>query len=151
MTTIRGDLVIRGRAKDTIVLLGGENIEPMPIEEHLQESKYIDRAVVVGQDQKVLGALIVLNEEMLTEHAASAGIQGDLEALSNNQQIRSLIQSEVSARVSSATGFKPFERVSRIHMLHLPFEVGRGLSHKQEVKRTVVAQLYAEPIARLFT
>ena len=149
VTTIRGDLVIRGRAKDTIVLLGGENIEPMPIEEHLQESKYIDRAVVVGQDQKVLGALIVLNEEMLTEHAASAGIQGDLEALSNNQQIRSLIQSEVSARVNS--GFKPFERISRIHMLHLPFEVGRELSHKQEVKRTAVANLYAEPIARLFT
>ena len=150
MTTIGGDLIIRGRAKDTIVLMGGENVEPMPIEERMQESKYVDRAVVVGQDQRSLAALVVLNEESVTEHAAAAGIKGDLQALSEHPQIRTLIQSEVSARVSAANGFKPFERLSRIHLLHRPFEVGRELSHKQDVKRTAVAELYAEQIARLF-
>ena len=150
MTTIGGELIIRGRAKDTIVLMGGENVEPMPIEERMQESKYVDRAVVVGQDQRSLAALVVLNEESVTEHAAAAGIKGDLQALSEHPQIRTLIQSEVSARVSAANGFKPFERLSRIHLLHRPFEVGRELSHKQDVKRTAVADLYAEQIARLF-
>ena len=150
MTTIGGELIIRGRAKDTIVLMGGENVEPMPIEERMQESKYVDRAVVVGQDQRSLAALVVLNEESVTEHAAAARIKGDLQALSEHPQIRTLIQSEVSARVSAANGFKPFERLSRIHLLHRPFEVGRELSHKQDVKRTAVADLYAEQIARLF-
>ena len=56
----------------------------------------------------------------------------------------------MGARVSAANGFKPFERISRTHLLHRPFEVGRELSHKQEVKRAAVAELYAEQIARLF-
>ena len=150
MTTVDGDLIIRGRAKDTIVLMGGENVEPAPIEERMQESKYIDRAVVIGQDQRSLAALVVLNEEAVTEHAAGAGIEGDLQALAEHPQIRKLLQSEVGARVSAANGFKPFERVSRIHLLHRPFEVGRELSHKQEVKRAAVAELYAGQIARLF-
>ena len=52
-----------GRVKDTIVLSGGENIEPVPIENAMKESEYIDTAVVVGQDEKYLGALIVINEK----------------------------------------------------------------------------------------
>ena len=150
MTTIAGDLIIRGRAKDTIVLLGGENVEPLPIEERIQESKYVDRAVVVGQDQKALAALVVLNEEAVTEHASAAGIEGDLQALSGHAEIRKLIDAEVAERVNAANGFKPFELISRTHLLHRPFEVGRELSHKQEVKRAVLAELYAEPIAALF-
>lgn len=150
MTTIGGDLIIRGRAKDTIVLLGGENVEPLPIEERMQESRYVDRAVVVGQDQRFLGALIVLNEEAVAEHAAAAGIDGDPPALVEDPRIRALIRAEVTARVNGANGFKPFERVSRVQLLHRPFEVGRELSHKQEVKRAAVAELYAEQIARLF-
>ncbi|HWP68874.1 MAG TPA: AMP-binding protein, partial [Rectinemataceae bacterium] len=43
-----GEFIIVGRAKDTIVLMGGENVEPEPIEEKLKESAYIDHAVVLG-------------------------------------------------------------------------------------------------------
>ena len=39
--------MLRGRAKDTIVQLGGENVEPLPIEMKIQESRYIQTAVVV--------------------------------------------------------------------------------------------------------
>ena len=56
-----GDFSLVGRAKDTIVLSGGENIEPLPIEEALRSSQYIESAVVVGQDRKSLGALIVID------------------------------------------------------------------------------------------
>jgi long-chain acyl-CoA synthetase len=58
-----GDIVITGRAKDTIVLSNGENIEPEPIEQHLiaKSSSLIDQAVVVGQDQRYLSALLVLS------------------------------------------------------------------------------------------
>ncbi|MFO8063698.1 MAG: AMP-dependent synthetase/ligase [Spirochaetota bacterium] len=67
MLTHRGELKITGRAKDTIVLRGGENIEPQPIEQKLRESELIDQAVVLGQDQKFLGALIVPNAEALRQ------------------------------------------------------------------------------------
>lgn len=52
-------LKIVGRIKDTIVLRGGENVEPLPLEDKLKESKYINMVIIVGQDKPRLGALIV--------------------------------------------------------------------------------------------
>src|SRR5690606_29624821 len=51
-----GDLEITGRAKDTIVLRGGENVEPEPIENALRLSDLIDPVIVVGQDENQRGA-----------------------------------------------------------------------------------------------
>jgi long-chain acyl-CoA synthetase len=61
------DLVLTGRAKDTIVLTNGENIEPQPIEDACVRSIYIDQIMLVGQDQRALGALIVPNFETLQQ------------------------------------------------------------------------------------
>lgn len=57
--THTGELKFAGRAKDTIVLSGGENLEPAPIEAKLTESEFISQVIVVGQDKKNLGVLIV--------------------------------------------------------------------------------------------
>ncbi|HEY9844788.1 MAG TPA: AMP-binding protein, partial [Candidatus Caenarcaniphilales bacterium] len=67
--TPQQDLVITGREKDTIVLSNGENIEPQPIEDACLRSPYIDQIVLVGQDQRSLGALIVPNLQALQQWA----------------------------------------------------------------------------------
>ena len=72
--TFRGQLMIKGRKKDTIVLKNGENVEPFPIEAKLIESKYIQKAVVVGQDENNLGALVVPNIDPLKASAIAANI-----------------------------------------------------------------------------
>ena len=56
MLTVDGEIVLRGRKKDTIVLRGGENVEPLPIEMKINESQYVSQSVVVGQDERYLGA-----------------------------------------------------------------------------------------------
>ena len=58
---VTGCLFLTGRAKDTIVLMNGENVEPEPLEEVLAESALISQAMVVGQDEKALAALVVLD------------------------------------------------------------------------------------------
>lgn len=69
LLTDQGDLVLTGRAKDTIVLSNGENIEPQPIEDACARSPYIDQIMLVGQDQRSLGALIVPNLDALQQWA----------------------------------------------------------------------------------
>jgi len=64
-----GSLVLTGRAKDTIVLSSGENIEPSPLEEALLELPLVEQVMVVGQDRKQLGALLVPRQEALVEWA----------------------------------------------------------------------------------
>jgi len=151
MLTHRGELKITGRAKDTIVLLGGENIEPLPIEQKLTESEYIDTAVVVGQDQKYLAALIVPNTAAVEAFAEENHIPFNaMSDLLDSEDVRELIDSEINTYVSGRTGFRAFERVYRFAVLHEAFQVGDELSAKQEIKRHVIAKKYAGQIKTLF-
>lgn len=151
MLSHRGELKITGRAKDTIVLLGGENIEPLPIEQKLQESDYIERAVVVGQDQKYLAALICPNEEAIVAYADENHVPYmDATDLVETEAIKELIDGEIGTLVNSRTGFKGFELIYRSILIPNDFEVGRELSAKQEIKRHVISERYAAAIRDLF-
>jgi long-chain acyl-CoA synthetase len=146
-----GELRITGRAKDTIVLRGGENAEPVPIENILRESPYILHCMVVGQDQKYLAALVVPRQEAVMAFAEENNIPiVDYELLLQQPEINELISAEISDRVNLKTGFKPFERIFKFVLLTKPFEPGRELSGKQELLRHKIMVLYAREIHRLF-
>ena len=149
--TLRGELKITGRAKDTIVLLGGENIEPLPIEQKITESEYIDTAVVVGQDQKYLAALIIPNTDAVERFADENHIPYNQPSdLLDSDDVRELMDGEINSLVNGRTGFRVFERVYRFAILKTAFEIGEELSAKQEIKRHVIADKYSEEIASLF-
>lgn len=147
--TENGDIVIVGRAKDTIVLLGGENIEPEPIEDKLKESPLIDHAVVLGQDKKQLEALIVVNEEKLKEIAKELKIKLDDivnegNAIIKEKRIQNYIKEEVKKLINPKNGFKPFEQISKIIPINKKFEVGKELTQTLKVKRNYVMEKYKE-------
>lgn len=147
----RGDFSIVGRAKDTIVLAGGENIEPVPIENRLKESEYIDTAVVLGQDKKFLGVLVVINEKNCERYLKDNRIPYvNRENLSEMEEIKALISREIQDKVSTRNGFKSFEQINRFALLDKPFEVGKELSAKQEFKRHAINEIYKEEIAKIF-
>ncbi|TFH04491.1 MAG: hypothetical protein E4H09_03545 [Spirochaetales bacterium] len=151
MLTHRGELKITGRAKDTIVLLGGENIEPLPIEQKITESDYIDTAVAVGQDRRNLGALVVPNKEAIEKYADENHVPyATYTDLVEDPAIAELIRHEISDRVSAKNGFRGFERIGKVAILEKPFEVGQELSAKQEIKRHVIAKTYKKQIDALF-
>ncbi len=151
MLTYDNHLKIVGRAKDTIVLMGGENIEPNPIEEKIQESPYIMQSMVVGQDQKFLGALIVPDPENLKIYCEEHHLVFATEdAMLESQEIKDLINHEIHDLVSHRNHFRDFERISRFAILHKPFEVGDELSQKQEIKRFVITEKYSREINGLF-
>ncbi|MBP7096521.1 MAG: AMP-binding protein [Spirochaetia bacterium] len=151
MLTRDGCLRITGRAKDTIVLLGGENIEPLPIEQKLCESDFIQQAMVLGQDKRFLTALIVPNQDAVMAWAKENELPIlDYETLLKQPEVQELVDGEVQGLVSAKNGFKAFERIFRFKLLATPFEVGKELSAKQEVKRHAVNEIYAAEIKALF-
>ena len=152
MLTIHDEIVIKGRKKDTIVLRGGENIEPLPIEMKLSESRYIKTSVIVGQDQRYLAALILVDEEEIKNYAAENGIHYDTyENLLASQEIQTLYDTEINSLISSKNGFKMFERVNKFTLIQKPFEVGVELSAKQEIMRFRISEIYAKEIKAMFT
>jgi long-chain acyl-CoA synthetase len=149
--TIHDEIQICGRIKDTIVLRGGENLEPVPIETKLQESRYIKTAVVVGQDKRSLGALILVDVEELKTYAEENGIPYEtLDQLIASDSVHRLYESEIGGLISSHNGFKLFERINKFCLLTKNFETGVELSAKQEIMRFRINQIYQKEIASLF-
>lgn len=147
----RGDFAIVGRVKDTIVLSGGENIEPVPIENALKSSEYIENVVVVGQDRRYLGALIVIDTKNVERFLKDSQVPYINKAeLTELDEVKHLIDGEVQRLVSRSAGFKPYEQVPRFALLSKPFQVGRELSAKQEVKRAEIQKLYKDEIESIF-
>ena len=141
-------LSIRGRAKDTIVLLGGENVEPVPIENKLLEDAQINQVIVVGQDKKTLTALIWPNLDKVKEIASiSADPKSDL---NKNKELVDHFNRIVKKQVSSENGFKGFERVSDFRFLPKPMEVGDEITNLFKMKRNVIADKYAKLIDSMY-
>ncbi len=146
-----GELKILGRVKDTIVLRGGENVEPLPLEIKLEESIYIQTAVVVGQDQRNLGALILPSKEELESWANANNLSYEsFEDLLRMEETYKFIDSIVREIISGKNGFRAFERIPRFALLSKPFEVGAELSAKQELMRYKITEIYAKELKSVF-
>ncbi len=149
--THTGEFKILGRSKETIVLRGGENVEPVPIEDKLNQSDYISQVMVVGQDQKFLGALIVPDIEVIENLAIEKGISYlEKEELFSNPFIEELMNNEIKSLVNAKTGFKAFERIFRFKLLPKEFEVGVEMTHSLKLRRNVITKIYKNEIRDLF-
>ncbi|MCQ2575662.1 MAG: long-chain fatty acid--CoA ligase [Treponema sp.] len=145
------ELNITGRAKDTIVLLGGENIEPVLIEQTLCSSEFIESAMVVGQDRKYLASLIVPCKAVIIKYAEEHGISfSSYESLLKMESIHNLIMSCVNKLVSLEKGFRICEKICKISLIAKSFEVGKELSAKQEMMRFKILKEYDTEIEKMY-
>lgn len=148
-----GDIVLVGRVKDTIVLSGGENVEPEKIEDKLKESSLIAHAVVIGQDKKNLAAILAIDEEELKNLANTYQIPISeimQDELISHPTIIQAIKKEVNKLISKESGFKPFEKISTIIPIKNTFEIGKELTQSLKIKRKYVEDKYHQLINRIF-
>ena len=142
-----GDLRFAGRAKDTIVLRGGENVEPEPLELAIEASPLVAQVVVVGQDQKYLGALVVPDAERLAEE-----IGGDPFDSAHAVRARERIDEEVRVRLDERRGHKPYERVHCAHLVREPFTIEAGtLTPTLKKRRPRIFEMHRDAIDRMFS
>ncbi|BBD68731.1 AMP-dependent synthetase and ligase [Nostoc commune NIES-4072] len=160
--TPQDDLVLTGRAKDTIVLTNGENIEPQPIEDVCLRSPYIDQIMLVGQDQRSLGALIVPNVEALEKWAASQNLTLDTpndpvtssptqKIDFESRMIQDLFRQELNREVQNRPGYRPDDRIGTFRLILEPFSIENGLmTQTLKVRRHVVTERYRDIIDGMF-
>lgn len=148
--TASGALAIRGRAKDTIVLRSGENLEPVPIETLLAQHPLIEQAVVVGQDQKNLGVLIWPDYDRLIDagyQVSEFDLKNDLNTYAELVTIFKEICHEL---INEQNGFKSYERISHVRFLPDKLRVGDELTALMKIKRNVVHNKHAGLIEGMF-
>jgi long-chain acyl-CoA synthetase len=159
------DLVLTGRAKDTIVLTNGENIEPQPIEDACLRSPYIEQIMLVGQDQRSLGALIVPNLDALQQWAAAENVTLNLPNSDTNEdsesfrtgidlkskEVQNLFRQELNREVKNRPGYRPDDRIGQFALILEPFSIENGMmTQTLKIRRPVVTQRYRDIINGMF-
>lgn len=149
--TLTGELVITGRAKEIIVLASGENVDPTNIEATLSMFPFVQDAVLVGQDKKGLGALIVPDLEKLREfvHEKYNQVLGETEGALRDKQLLDRLREEMNKLLNPKKGFKPYEKLQNIHFLDKEFTLGEELTNSFKKKRHVIEKKYKDIINRL--
>ncbi len=147
MVTFNDCLKILGRSKDTIVLLNGENVEPIPLESRLVHSPLVDHCMVVGQDQKHLGALIVPRPDGFRAAGLPAA---NLQEIADNPAAKTLMETEIRRLINSENGFKSFERIADFRFITKTFEAGTELTSTYKLKRHIVTEQYTSLIEAMY-
>jgi len=150
MMTLTGELRITGRMKDIIVLANGENIDPTKIESAITMLPFVKDAVLVGQDQKSLGALIIPDFEKLKEHMSKK--VGDMmhDADVNSKHIIDIVKKDINKLLSHKQGFKSHEKLTNLSFLDKDFKLGEELTNTLKKRRHIIEKKYKEIINSLF-
>ncbi|MEX2396664.1 MAG: long-chain fatty acid--CoA ligase, partial [Balneolales bacterium] len=148
MMTFNNCLKILGRSKSTIVLSNGENLEPEPLELRLSQSHLIDHCMIIGQDKKFIGALIVPNIDGLREK----GVKSDsLSELVKNKEAHRLINDDIREKISTNNGFRNYEHIRDFRLLANQFEIGVELTDLHKMKRHVITDKYQDVIHEIYS
>ncbi|WP_251059524.1 MULTISPECIES: long-chain fatty acid--CoA ligase [unclassified Streptomyces] len=142
-----GFLRITGRKKELIITSAGKNITPTEVEFALQASRYVSRAVLIGDHRPHPVALITLDAEEVAAWAVRESLDPG-ESLAGHPSVRALIEEAVAA--ANATVSRP-ARVRAFHLLDEDFSVEAGtLTPTLKLRRAAVSARYAAEIEALY-
>jgi long-chain acyl-CoA synthetase len=144
-----GFLTITDRVKDLIITAGGKNISPSEIENQLKVSPYVREAIVIGDQQKYLVALIGIELDTVGDWATRRGLPYTTYTdLSSKPEVAELVN-EVVEHVN-----RDLARVEQIKAFRL---LGRELDHEggeltatQKVKRRAIATEFSDLIEEMY-
>ncbi|TJZ44447.1 long-chain fatty acid--CoA ligase [Streptomyces piniterrae] len=143
-----GFLSITGRKKELIITSSGKNLTPSTVEFAIQQSRYVSRAVMIGDRRPYPVALITLDPEEIATWAARTGTRlGDVPA--RHPAVRALVQEAVDAANERAA--RP-ARIRAFAILAEDLAVESGeLTPTLKVRRAAVAERYAKEIEALYS
>lgn len=149
--TLNKELIITGRSKEIIVLANGENVDPSRIEATISMLPFIADNILVGQDKKGLGMLLVPDLEKMKEYVAKNFNKAidSMENVLEDKNILNKIKHDMNELLNQKKGFKPFEKLQNIHFLSEEFKPGIELTNTFKKKRHVIEQKYKEIIDKL--
>jgi long-chain acyl-CoA synthetase len=146
----KGFLTIVGRKKEIIVTAGGKNVAPALLEDRLRAHPLISQAMVVGDAQPFIAALITIDPEAFpawkTRNGKDAGASvGDLAEDPDLMAEVELAVKDANQAVSHA------ESIRKFRILPVDFTEDTGeLTPTLKVKRKVVAEKFASDIDALY-
>ncbi len=142
-------LKITDRKKELFKTSGGKYVAPQPIENKMKESPFIEQMMVVGAEQKFVGALIVPNLANLSDWCKEHNIDVTEPAtIVRNQKVLELFK-DIVERYN--TNFNQVEQIKKFELLPNEWTIDGGeLTPTLKLKRKVIMEKYKAPFERLY-
>ena len=142
-------LKITDRKKEMFKTSGGKYVAPLPIENKLKESVFIEQVMVLGADKKYVGALIVPSFPNLKDWAKQEGIEDrSNEGLIKNPKVKELYKDLIE---SFNKYFNQVEQIKRFELLPQEWTIEGGeMTPKLSLKRKVVMEKNTASIERIY-
>ena len=142
-------LKITDRKKELFKTSGGKYVAPLPIESKLKESAFIEQVMIVGAEQKFVGALIIPSFPNLREWCRHNNVADNKpEELIKDPRVLTLYKELVE---SFNKFFNHVEQVKKFELLPNEWSVDTGeMTPKLSLKRKVVMEKNKSAIDRIY-
>ncbi len=142
-------LKITDRKKELFKTSGGKYVAPLPIENRLKESMYVEQVMVVGSERKFVGALIIPSFPNLRDWCHHNNVKdGTNEELIQNEKVIALYKDLVE---SFNKFFNQVEQIKKFELLPHDWSVDTGeLTPKLSLKRKVITEKFRDAIERIY-
>ena len=144
-----GFLKITDRKKSLIVTSAGKNIAPAPLEVAMNQSKFIQQSLIIGDQRNFISALIVPSFDNVNDYLITL----DKEKLSNeamvdHHDVLNLFDNEIKKIMSK---FSQFETVKKYKLLPSEFSIEKGeMTPKMSIVRKKVISNYENLIESIY-
>ena len=142
-------LKITDRKKELFKTSGGKYVAPQPIENKMKESSFVEQMMVIGAEQKFVGALIVPSIANLQEWMQHKGIHfSTAEDAIHNPKVLDLYKELIDSFNKS---FNHVEQVKKFELLPYEWTIESGeLTPTLKLKRKVIMEKYKAAIDRIY-
>ncbi len=142
-------LKITDRKKEMFKTSGGKYVAPLAIENKLKESPFIENVMVLGADQKYVGALLIPAFPALKDWCRDHGIDATAhEEIIRDQKVIEFYKDLVE---SFNKYFNQVEQIKRFELLANDWTVDSGeLTPKMSLKRKVIMEKYKDSVNRIY-
>ncbi|HQW83282.1 MAG TPA: long-chain fatty acid--CoA ligase [Ferruginibacter sp.] len=142
-------LKITDRKKELFKTSGGKYVAPQPIENKMKESPFVEQMMVVGAEQKFVGALIVPSMQNIKEWMQHKDIPfTTAEDAVQNPKVLSLYKELIDSFNKS---FNHVEQVKKFELLPYEWTIDSGeLTPTLKLKRKVIMEKYKAAVERIY-
>ncbi len=136
-----GFLKITDRKKQMFKTSGGKYVAPQLLENRFKQSRFIDQIMVVGEGEKMPGAIIQPNFEFLYEWAQENKLTlGENSDIIVNEQVLTRFQEEVDL---ANENFAKWEKVKQFRLTPDVWSIAEGhLTPTMKLRRKIIKEKY---------
>jgi long-chain acyl-CoA synthetase len=144
-----GFLFITDRKKEMFKTSGGKYVAPQVIENKLRASRFIEQAMVIGENRKFPAALIVPAFDFLKDWCERKGIPfSTREEMVHDDRVIARIKEEVDA---ANQGFGHWEQVKKITLLPTDWSIEGGeFTPSMKLRRKPILAKYASAVEGIY-